>query len=47
MKLHEHLRAGESPARSVRNAQIEMIHASDPRLRHPATWAPLELLSSF
>ncbi|HXA16145.1 MAG TPA: CHAT domain-containing protein [Thermoanaerobaculia bacterium] len=47
LKIHEHLRAGESPARAVRTAQIEMIHASDPRLRHPATWAPVELLSSI
>ena len=47
LKFHEYLRAGESPARAVRNAQIEMIHASDPRLRHPATWAPVELLSGF
>jgi CHAT domain-containing protein len=47
LKLHEHLRAGESPARAVRAAQIEMIHASDPRSRHPATWAPVELLSRF
>jgi len=47
LRFHEHLQAGESPACAVRNAQIEMIHASDPRLRHPATWAPVELLSSF
>jgi len=47
LKFHDHLRAGESPERSVRAAQIEMIHASDLRLRHPATWTPVELLGNF
>ncbi|HWJ41618.1 MAG TPA: CHAT domain-containing protein [Candidatus Limnocylindrales bacterium] len=47
LTFHEHLRTGESPARAVRAAQVEMIHASDPRLRHPATWAPIELLSNY
>ncbi|HSY50320.1 MAG TPA: CHAT domain-containing protein [Thermoanaerobaculia bacterium] len=46
LRLHEHLRAGESPARAVRAAQLEMLHASDPRVRHPATWAPIELLGN-
>jgi CHAT domain-containing protein len=45
--FHQHLRTGESPARAVRAAQGAMIHASDPRLRHPASWAPVELLSRF
>jgi len=45
LRFHKHLRAGESPAAAVRSAQIEMIHASDPRLRHPAAWAPVVLIS--
>lgn len=45
LSFHQHLRAGESPARAVRSAQGAMIRASNPRLRHPASWAPVELLS--
>ncbi len=47
LKFHEHLRTGDSAERAIRTAQVEMIHASDPRLRHPATWAPVELLSNY
>ncbi|MEA2338177.1 MAG: hypothetical protein QOE82_2184 [Thermoanaerobaculia bacterium] len=43
LRFHELLRAGESPARAVRTAQLEMIHSSNDRLRNPATWAPVEL----
>lgn len=43
-RLHQHLRAGLTPARAVRAAQIEMTHASDERSRHPASWAPVEVL---
>jgi len=46
LRLHEHLRTGASPARAVRAAQLEMIHASDARLSDPATWAPVEVLSA-
>ena len=46
LRIHDHLRAGAVPARAVRAAQVEMIHASDARLRHPATWAPVTFLSS-
>ena len=45
LRFHEHLRAGLSPALALRTTQLEMIHAADPRLQHPATWAPVELLS--
>jgi CHAT domain-containing protein len=43
LRFHQQLRAGVSPAHAVRAAQLEMIHASDARLRHPATWAPFEI----
>lgn len=46
LRIHEDLRAGASPARAVQSAQLEMIHASDVRFAHPATWAPVEVLSS-
>jgi CHAT domain-containing protein len=46
LRVHEHLRTGVSPARAVRAAQLEMIHASDARLQHPATWAPVAMLSN-
>jgi CHAT domain-containing protein len=44
--LHEHLRAGASPARALRFAQLDLLHSTDPRLAHPATWAPVESLSN-
>jgi CHAT domain-containing protein len=43
LSLHEQLHAGVPPSQALRNAQLEMIHASDARLRHPATWAPIEI----
>jgi CHAT domain-containing protein len=46
LRLHQNLRAADSPAKALRNAQLAMLHSSDPRLRHPATWAPLEILSN-
>jgi CHAT domain-containing protein len=45
--FHQLLRAGASPARSLRDAQLEALHSRDARTAHPATWAPLELLSSL
>jgi CHAT domain-containing protein len=44
LRFHENLRAGASPARALRDAQRAMLHSSDPRLKHPATWASAELL---
>jgi CHAT domain-containing protein/tetratricopeptide (TPR) repeat protein len=46
-RLHEHIRAGASPARALHAMQIEMLHASDARANHPATWSPIEYLSSL
>jgi CHAT domain-containing protein len=39
------LRAGASPARALGHAQRAMLHSSEPRLMHPATWAPVEVVS--
>jgi CHAT domain-containing protein len=44
--LHEHLRAGASPARALRLAQLDLLHSTEPRLAHPATWSPVESLSN-
>jgi CHAT domain-containing protein len=45
--FHEHLRTGMAPARALRSAQIEMLRSSDPRLSHPSTWSPVEVLSNY
>jgi CHAT domain-containing protein len=44
-RLHQFLRTGAPPARALREAQLAMLNSSDPRLRQPAAWAPVELLS--
>ena len=43
-RIHRELRAGSSASDALRNAQIALAHDADPRLRHPATWASVELL---
>ncbi|HXA19718.1 MAG TPA: CHAT domain-containing protein [Thermoanaerobaculia bacterium] len=43
-RLHLELRNGASPSAALRTAQIELAHGTDPRLGHPASWAPVELL---
>jgi CHAT domain-containing protein len=43
--FHAHLRAGMPPAEALRAAQIDALHSPDPRLRHPASWSPVELLT--
>ncbi|HJW94784.1 MAG TPA: CHAT domain-containing protein [Thermoanaerobaculia bacterium] len=45
LRFHENLRGDPSPSHALRDAQRAMLHSSDPRLMHPATWAPVELLS--
>jgi CHAT domain-containing protein len=45
LRFHENLRADPAPSHALRDAQRAMLHSSDPRLMHPATWAPVELLS--
>jgi CHAT domain-containing protein len=46
LRFHERLRTGAPPAAALRDAQVAMLHAEDPRLAHPATWAPLALISN-
>jgi CHAT domain-containing protein len=43
-RLHHELRGGADIRTALRNAQIALKHDPDPRLRHPSTWAPIELL---
>lgn len=43
LRFHKLLRTGMPPAQALRSAQVGMIHASDPRLCHPAAWAPAEI----
>jgi CHAT domain-containing protein len=45
LRLHQHLLAGASPARALRQTQVDLLHSADPRLAHPATWAPAESLN--
>lgn len=46
IRFHELLRAGLSPAHALRQTEIEMLHSTNERLRHPATWSPVELLQN-
>jgi CHAT domain-containing protein len=44
--MHAELRAGANPPAALRTAQVWLAHCGDSRLRHPATWAPVEVLSN-
>lgn len=44
-RFHAHLRAGMPPAEALRAAQVDALGSPDPRLGHPATWSPVELLT--
>ena len=43
-RMHQQIRAGQSPAAALRAAQTALVHDPDARLRHPSTWAPVEIL---
>jgi CHAT domain-containing protein len=43
-RVHRELRNGESASAALRLAQIALVHDSEPGVRHPSTWAPVELL---
>jgi CHAT domain-containing protein/tetratricopeptide (TPR) repeat protein len=43
-RMHLELRNGANPSAALRTAQIALAHDPDPRLSHPASWAPVELL---
>ena len=45
-RFHQHLLAGALPARALRAAQLEMLHAADARLSDAMTWASIEYLSN-
>lgn len=45
-RFHQHLKQSASPTAALRAAQIDMATDRDPRLRDPASWAPVELLGS-
>jgi CHAT domain-containing protein len=47
LRFHEHLRSGMTPARALHEAQRDLLRSTDPRLAHPAAWAPVELLSNL
>jgi len=44
LRFHQSLRAGASPARSLRDAQLVLLRSPDVRLSHPATWSPVEVV---
>jgi CHAT domain-containing protein len=43
-RLHTELHNGATPSSALRTAQLALAHDPNPRLSHPATWAPVELL---
>jgi CHAT domain-containing protein len=43
-RFHQELRSGKRASSALRAAQIALVHSEDARLRHPSTWAPVELL---
>lgn len=47
LKFHQQLHAGEVPAGALRAAQLAMLQSSEPRLRHPASWSAVEVLSNL
>jgi CHAT domain-containing protein len=47
LEFHKRLRAGEVPAGALRAAQLAMLQSSEPRLRHPAAWSAVEVLSNL
>jgi CHAT domain-containing protein len=44
-RFHARLRGGMPPAEALRAAQVDALRSPDPRLGHPATWSPVELLT--
>ena len=47
LRFHESLRTGEVPAGALRAAQLAMLQSSDSRMRHPASWSAVEVLSNL
>lgn len=46
LRLHQRLRDGATPARALRDAQLDLLRSPDGRLAHPATWSPVALLGT-
>jgi len=46
LSFHRQLRAGVAPELALRGAQTAMLQSADARFSHPATWAPVEMLSN-
>jgi CHAT domain-containing protein len=46
LSFHEQLRAATPPARALREAQLAMLHSSDPVRRHPASWGGVEIITN-
>jgi CHAT domain-containing protein len=45
-RLHQQIRAGDGPAAALRDAQLALARDGDARLRHPSSWAPVEILGN-
>jgi CHAT domain-containing protein len=46
-RFHQQLSRGASPSAALRAAQLELLRSGDPRLQHPSTWAPVEVLGGY
>ena len=44
--LHDALRAGSSPAESLRQAQLKAVRSQDPALNTPRVWAAFQIMGS-
>jgi CHAT domain-containing protein len=44
-RMHAELRKGATPTAALKTAQVALAHDRDPRISHPSTWAPVEILS--
>jgi CHAT domain-containing protein len=44
-RMHAELRHGSDPPAALHIAQVALAHDRNPRLAHPSTWAPVEILA--
>jgi CHAT domain-containing protein len=44
-RMHAELRHGAAPTAALHIAQVALAHDLNPRLSHPSTWAPVEILA--
>lgn len=45
-RLHRRVAAGAAVADALAEAQLDLIHATDRQLRHPSTWAGIEVVGN-